>query len=451
MYLRKGQTNDVVLYLWKHAVLTGRVIDSSGDPVTGMQVRPYKEGSLAGRRRLVPVGSGDKTDDTGSYRLSGLIPGRYVVVGGPGTDGEELAVFHPGTSEPTQASVVELNGGEERRGVDILLPMQRSFALSGSIVGLPDDRIVDVRLLYCADPNTLPDLEFGRFRSVPPHRFLFKNVPPGRYCIRFTSFPVGQFPQQQRGGIVVRRTGTSGMDVTSPSVLQVPTYSGSTEVAVGEEPIPHVTIVARTGARISGTILLTGEVDLPQGTNYLRDSTILLYAADGTHLGGNLPVTSIDHLGRFTTAGLPPGEYVLDVRIPGRRLYLRQINWAGQDYTRRPIPLGSTSVENVRITFGLEPTVLSGQVRGTSGEAVRDAVVFIFPNVREQWLDFGLRPDTMREVRSDDRGRYRFVGLPPGEYLVASVPGERAPEDWRNALSSKSWRVRLHTFISAAG
>ena len=70
---------DVAIRLWRHAAITGTVVDESGEPQIGVQVRALQRGVPPGQRRFVPVASAS-TDDRGLYRLGGLTPGDYLVV-----------------------------------------------------------------------------------------------------------------------------------------------------------------------------------------------------------------------------------------------------------------------------------------------------------------------------------------------------------------------------------
>ena len=61
-------------------VITGRVTDETGEALARVQVYTlfFPPGSTRGQR----MGSGGQTDDLGQFRLYGLAPGDYSVVGG---------------------------------------------------------------------------------------------------------------------------------------------------------------------------------------------------------------------------------------------------------------------------------------------------------------------------------------------------------------------------------
>src|SRR5262245_8820097 len=81
--LSDGQTADKVNFvLSRGSVISGKIVDDGGEPVSGTQVAAVRYQFMAGARRLVPgggEGSTDRTDDQGSFRLFGLPPGDYYV------------------------------------------------------------------------------------------------------------------------------------------------------------------------------------------------------------------------------------------------------------------------------------------------------------------------------------------------------------------------------------
>jgi protocatechuate 3,4-dioxygenase beta subunit len=78
--LKEGEfATDVRLRLWKHAVVSGTVLDDAGEPAVGLTVQLARRTMAAGRARYMPALSA-KTDDRGAYRISSVVPGDYVVV-----------------------------------------------------------------------------------------------------------------------------------------------------------------------------------------------------------------------------------------------------------------------------------------------------------------------------------------------------------------------------------
>jgi protocatechuate 3,4-dioxygenase beta subunit len=79
LQLETGQREgDVVIPIWKHASISGTVVDEAGEPLVGVMMRAFQRRVAAGRPRLRLEGMAF-TDDRGIYRFSSLMPGDYVV------------------------------------------------------------------------------------------------------------------------------------------------------------------------------------------------------------------------------------------------------------------------------------------------------------------------------------------------------------------------------------
>ena len=77
--LSPGQRVDLQIRLVRGAVITGVLLDNTGQPAVGTTVRAMRYAMQNGERRLVPGRSSAATDDKGEYRIYGLAPGDYVV------------------------------------------------------------------------------------------------------------------------------------------------------------------------------------------------------------------------------------------------------------------------------------------------------------------------------------------------------------------------------------
>ncbi len=94
-----GRQGDITIVLWRDAILTGRVVDESGEPMVSVAVRAARMGFVAGRRQMVDTIK-IRTDDRGIFRFSSLLPGDYV-----------LAVVATVTTESTSyAGAMRANG-----------------------------------------------------------------------------------------------------------------------------------------------------------------------------------------------------------------------------------------------------------------------------------------------------------------------------------------------------
>ena len=79
-----GQKVETVgVKLPRGGVISGTITDEFGDPSMGTAVRPMRFVYSNGQRYAALIAQQDITDDRGTYRLSGLPPGEYIVTAVP--------------------------------------------------------------------------------------------------------------------------------------------------------------------------------------------------------------------------------------------------------------------------------------------------------------------------------------------------------------------------------
>src|SRR5262249_42950366 len=77
--LAAGQKLDhLSLQIPRGGVITGTILDEQGDPAFGVNVRALRYAMRTGERVLQSA-AGAQTDDRGIYRITGLLPGEYVI------------------------------------------------------------------------------------------------------------------------------------------------------------------------------------------------------------------------------------------------------------------------------------------------------------------------------------------------------------------------------------
>src|SRR5215470_3060529 len=88
-------TEHLVLRLTPLALLSGKVLDESGDPVRHAQVRLYREYKNAGQNRISAAGD-SSTDDQGFYEFPALTPGNYFI----SVEAKPWYAVHPASVTP---------------------------------------------------------------------------------------------------------------------------------------------------------------------------------------------------------------------------------------------------------------------------------------------------------------------------------------------------------------
>ena len=178
-------------------VVTGRILDGRGNPVSRVQIRTTQFDTLPGGAIRTTGGSSTvETNDLGEFRLAGVPPGvHYVVaqpppammplIGGttpPQAPSTHVATFYPGLPDAAVASPVNVVNGKVTSGIEFTLFSVPAYQVSGIVVdssGQPVPGAI-VRL-----PSRTP---FGPpfLRSAPSDatgRFRITNVPAGTYGV----------------------------------------------------------------------------------------------------------------------------------------------------------------------------------------------------------------------------------------------------------------------------
>jgi hypothetical protein len=268
--------------------------------------------------------------------------------------------------------------------------------------------------------------------------FTFPRVPAGQYVVRVVSFPrLARVPGTVAG--VQQFSGSEGMfSGMSPSVPLAPMSAEPTlwsviPLTVSNHDVDNVTFSLKPAGRFTGRLALdTGDPIDPAAT---VGRGLVVWNAEGRSYP-RFQIARIEEDGRFTTVGLPPGHYRLN--LLGGVLSDRASNWwsrwslasmsvGGRRLRDMTLEIGEEDVSNVVLTFTEHAAAqLGGFVRSTSGAPALDAVLYAFPTDRQTWAFPGSVFSAVRLARPTQLGRYQFEGMPPGDYYVVAVAGQSA-------------------------
>jgi hypothetical protein len=491
------RVSGVVLPIWRFGSITGTVVDESGDPLVNTPVRVLRRSTIGGRTRLT-MGPQDTTDDRGTYRISMLEPGEYVVAvpmqqasmdmsftaadatiraevvavramaaadtgggafffnaagggapAGIGEDGRPLSfptVFYPNASTSARATLVAVSSGEERGSVDFQLRGVPTSRVSGTATG-PDGPVA--RLQFTLVPAEAAELasplETLTGATDSQGRFTIQGVPPGQYVLRAVQTPrmspgeVTTITQADR--VMVMRVESSA---AGPAPLPTePTLWAEMSLAVGARDVADVSVSLRPGIRVAGMLQFNGAAERPAPDRY-NSIGIILEPADPRPGVPNARGRAESN-GQFRTMGVPPGRYFIRVAgsFPGWSFHSAQAG--GRDASVTPIELDSSDLSGVTLTFTDRPSELSGQV--TADGQMETATVLVFPAEQSAWVGYGTSSRRFSNARVDAQGKFKVTNLPAGDYLAVAIPDKMA-NDWQNpkfleSLVVEATRVRI--------
>lgn len=385
----QGQAlSDQVFHMLPCAVVTGRVVDEDGDPMPEAFVSLFHR--AASGDHLDQVG-GERTNDVGQYRLSGIMPGRYYLAVTPPSNvanylsphkkdaNPDLAyvpTFYPNAIDRAQAGILELHPGDEIP-IDFSLSRTQTARIRGTIAGVPSGAHASV-VLHSADGSQT----FNQVEVDKDGKFEMRDVAPGTYDL----------------------LAIESLDDATRMARQTEQIAGANLDGVRLTPLP--------GASIRGHLRVDGPpVDLSQFALTLNpsgtDSWITMISATGSgHVHPD---------GTFEWKDLAPGTYTLQAtseQSGTSNYFLEAVNAGGQDTRDSGLVVSGGSVF-IDVVLSPKGARLGGVVVDDKGQPVANAVVVAMPEEK-----FRKRPERYSRASTDQRGQFSMQGLIPGQYSL---------------------------------
>jgi hypothetical protein len=427
------------------SVISGRVVDEFGDPMSEAMVMAMRSMWSGGRRRLQPTGRSATTNDLGQFRIYGLSPGDYFVsatmrggaemmamemamasmtggAGGGGPVGSNpnsgyAPTYFPGTSSGAEAQKISVAAGQEAANTDFALLPVRLAKVTGIVLS-SDGKPVEGALIT-AQPKSMDGAGMmmggmgGTGRSDKNGAFTITNVGPGDYVLQSRAF---QIQMSSTGGgdnmVFTARIGGGG-DGGADSEF------GAMPLSVSGEDVSNLVLVTAKGASASGRLTFEGGAPPTSGITNIR---VMPVSPDGDGgpmmmMGGNGGNVKAD--GTFEIKGLSGSRLFRLTNLPAAwtvksvRVNAADITDAGMEF--KP----GEAVTGVDITLTSKLSQVAGTVTGAGSEPVKDYTVVIFSDDPQRWTLPNTRYVAGR--RPDLNGKFEVKPLPPGSYYAAAL------------------------------
>jgi protocatechuate 3,4-dioxygenase beta subunit len=398
-FVKEGTaTSGIVLTLRRGAAISGTVADEYGAPVAAAVTvaGPYQsQFGMAGRTVTA--------DARGRYRITGLVPGAYLLsvqtsqaaeVHFEDHAGQDRVIagaplFYPGVPRAALASRVAVAAEDELTGVDFVLT---PVALTSINVTMTSSfPVKEVQLHHFA----LDDVIAIQKPMWLTSSSATLDVAPGRYRLLAAAY----LPTSDEKAVRL----WSSMDVDTDSMLP-------TAVTMALEP----------GARISGRVVFEGASDTSRQGSF--PSLLSVDRGPETRLGISPDRSAFDTTtGRFSLEGILPGRYVIQAGAAERGRnspwVLKAATIDGRDALEQPIVLGpGTEIGDIVLTVTDRGGELSGTVTDAAGKPPVTDWVVLFSADRRHWYPGSRRTHV---IRPNQKGAYAVRGLPAGSYVVA--------------------------------
>jgi hypothetical protein len=422
------------------SVIIGRITDEDGEPMAGARVQAMRYQYLpTGQRQLVPGNMGAPgnpfgivTDDLGQFRVYGLMPGTYVLsaassmngmmtfvntggsaammsMAGDAADANNgyVTTYYPGTANPDEAQAISVGLSQETSAYFSLIPARLS-RISGFVrtsQGQPAAGLMlMLRTVVGAGNNSS-----GGGMTGPDGSFTLTNVAPGEHFIDV----------RPRLGPPMAAT-ISG---AAPAAQAEPEFA-TVPISVSGQDIAGLVITTTPGSTVSGRLVFDGTHPVTTSQGGPGQTRVIVEPAD---IGNNtfMPpaINSIDNgavdgAGAFQIRGVS-GRVLFRPAGTPQGWFFKSVTLNGTDITDMAFEVrAGTNVTGLEMVLTDQQTTVSGTVKNSRGETVKDYVLAILPdNLRE-----GSNPQRfVRTVRPDQNGQYKTIGLPAGDYVAFAV------------------------------
>ncbi len=387
-------TGNLVLRLTPLALLGGKVIDESGDPVRNARVMLYVEDHQAGMNRITRAGNG-LSDDQGSYEFAALAPGNYylsvaarpwyavhpVSSLGEGADNafavaRSLDVAYPttyynGATDADSATPIPIQGGDHLQADIHLNPVPALHLVFH--VPVDGQQGFSMPVFQKRVFDSLEYVQSEGAQSVAPGVYEVTGVPAGRYSVRLQEPKSGQLQQSSEMNLVqdVQELDTSRSEPAVRVKLSVKMPR--------QEPFPKQFYLALQNS---------------------RRQTVAL--------------KPVDVAGEATFEDLPAGKYAFLVFSPTKRYSVIRASSAGVEISGHD--LNVTPGASLSLAVFLVDGVVTVEGFAKRGDKpVAGVMVALVPKDPESHLEM------FRRDQSDFDGSFVLRGIIPGSYTIVAV------------------------------
>jgi protocatechuate 3,4-dioxygenase beta subunit len=422
--LQPGQgTTDLVFYMQPAAVITGKITDLDGDPMSNVSVTAQRVGTPVRGMHFYDSG-GAGTNDLGEFRIPNLRAGRYTLTANPpqvspglhpeGKDKvkENLiytTTYYPGTLDQEQAVAVEVHAGDETP-VHFGVLASPAYHVAGTVVGVPSGALMTDLTLSSKDYRGTQNQQLGE-----GGRFEFQNVLPGSYTATLMS--------------------VTGFSEGKPAVKMMPVVE---PIEVSTANVDGLQLHPNPGGNVRGKF----RMDTGQSFDWTQLNVVLVPVSEndsGITVAGTFgapAMSGVNKDGSFELKNVTGGscELLVGANSNNLRDYItKSVNLDGRDVADSGfIVTGGTSLDVVMSASG---ATIEGTVVDSKGKPVAHATVVDVPSAEHR-----IRHDLYQRDTTDELGHFSLRGLNPGKYTVLAF--DDLEDDVRQPEFLKSYEGR---------
>jgi hypothetical protein len=404
-------TPSVTVSMIRGAVISGKVLDSSGRPLIAAEVAALTvtPGKPVAMDNLDFVAT-RTTDDRGEYRLFWLPPGEYFVGAvprpsvSPGARAGSVVVvntkptFFPSTADVTTANKVTVKAGDDIRGIDV----------SARPDGEAQQKISSIRVSGQVTNALYPSAAAGQLLIAPKGGGATGTPQVGNVLLNGPTVPF-DIPALPPGSydLYIRVGDPRG----TPGRGGVVSAWGHAPLELTDRDVDGVQLTLHASVEVSGVLQIDGKAApaggamkialLPTGTlDRLPSYTGVTDRAPSPGPDGAFSIPAVPN-GNFTVNvnGMPAGFYVSDVRQSDTSIFARGLD------------VGASTPRPIEVFVRSDGGTVEGVVK-----TAEPATVGLIPDDRQMMR-------LARYVSTSADGKFSIQGVRPGAYKVFAIPG----------------------------
>ena len=291
----------------------------------------------------------------------------------------------------------------------LVIPLTPTALVEGRVVDPAGEPVAQAHVRLVAEGGELGSRASRGATSDDRGVFVFDGLTAGAYVVGAA-----------RSVVAATELETS---MTQTIAVEAGETRNGIDLRVPRQPTPETTTIdaagRRTRAPVRGTSSIAGTVRDAEGRGRANARVMAVRVDDQIDtIQSGTWMTITDEQGAYLIGGLPAGSFMVGAGTSGAWTFFHGGNFPHHGGT--PVPIADGEQKRSVDVVVPEPGAISGTIRDAFGDPVQATVT----------LSRGMLPSGISTVvrkSTDDRGRYRFSGLPPGEYLVMAERGLPSP------------------------
>jgi hypothetical protein len=385
-----AQVKDVLVRLMPLAVIFGRIVDESNEPVRKVEVRLLSLDHYRGRQTLSTMNTAI-SDDRGEYRMFDVRPGSYYLLAEYNVSGElkrtigtlpakssvtDIAyppTLYPGTSDLPQAQKLVVNAGDEVHADFAMFPIQ-AVSIQGRVVnGLNGRGVAAPAVVAYWGTNTSVMVRSADIQEKD-NRFEIRGIGPGTYTLRTTFVEDGE------------------------------NFSDERTLEIGSEGMRNLLIAPLPDFDVIGHVKV-------ENMRYSTWIPSVEFASVGAKVGSIFRVGTERPDLHFTAKLHPGDQYKVNVPNLPQDFYLKSVQVAGHEVANTDVIIGGRHTP-VDLLLSAAGGHIEGATLNDKKEAVGGSYVLLVPDAEK------INADLIRSLRADAKGKFVLPGVAPGNYKL---------------------------------